>query len=462
MVFELENKSTEREIICCNDSKVRSVMTYRRRNIKKRRRNKSSPQTTSESKKHRQSEVVSPVPALPSLAKTDLNTESDTESTVFEPALSEIKSETDIETNSLESVDKYFEEIDNSNTNMANTSSVGDLGPEPSQMSQSILTGDNGAQHFMNSEPSFVPPHGVQQQSINSHNLGDQGYMSPHATQPHPMNFAPQMQHMVNMSPHMQHMQTPPPQSLPPPMYMPQGLSDEDICRIAEKMKQLLSKEINILVEKTVAVKVAPLQTEITNLKTSLAKVQKDLKDVTVRNDDLEQYSRRSCLRISGIPEQGIDDTTKAVLDLADKCGVNVRVEDIDRSHRVGKPKTIETDDGEDFGSISDEPQPQPQAPTQSREIIVKFRSSDARLELLKARKFCRERKLKIYINEDLTKTRKNLAFACRKLKKDAKSTVAKTWVYNGNVFIQDNDDNKVRVTTMEDLDPYIPKPDDH
>ena len=47
-------------------------------------------------------------------------------------------------------------------------------------------------------------------------------------------------------------------------------------------MKQLLSKEINILVEKTVAVKVAPLQTEITKLKTSLAKVQKDLKDVTV------------------------------------------------------------------------------------------------------------------------------------------------------------------------------------
>ena len=91
----------------------------------------------------------------------------------------------------------------------------------------------------------------------------------------------------------------------------------------------------------------------------------------------------------------------------------------------------------------------------------LKFRSSDARLELMKARKFCRERKLKIYINEDLTKTRKNLAFACRKLKKDAKSTVAKTWVYNGNVFIQDNDDNKVRVTTMEDLDPYIPKPDE-
>ena len=93
--------------------------------------------------------------------------------------------------------------------------------------------------------------------------------------------------------------------------------------------------------------------------------------------------------------------------------------------------------------------------PTRAREIIVKFRSHGARLQLLKGRAFFRERNENIFINEDLTKTRKNLAYACRKLKKDLNSSIVKTWVYNGNVYIQDSDENKVLVSCSDDLDPY-------
>ena len=431
-----------------------SVMTYRRRN-KKRRRNKSSPQIASSSKKHRQSEAASAtldVPDLSSaLGRTDFeqNTNSEAELLVNQSDLSDIRSETDLETNSLDSVDRYFEAVDKSSATMASS----DL--DPSQQSQSILTGVNGAHQFMNNDPGYMPPQDAQQHTMNNQNMGDPGYMSPHAQQPHqqphPMNFAPpQMQHMMNMSPHVQpHLQAAPHS----PMIVQQRLSDEDIARIVIKMQEVLGKQIDKLVEQKVAVKVASLQSEVNTLQTSLAKVQKDLKDVIVRNDDLEQYSRRSCLRISGIPEDGNDDTTRAVLDLAHRCGANINQDDIDRSHRVGRPKETAIDE-EDIADISDEQQ----VSAKSREIIVKFHSYGARLQLLKGRKFFRERNIKIFINEDLTKTRKNLAFSCRKLRKDPRSTVAKTWVYNGNVFIQDNDDNKVRVTSLEDLNPYMPE----
>ena len=96
--------------------------------------------------------------------------------------------------------------------------------------------------------------------------------------------------------------------------------------------------------------------------------------------------------------------------------------------------------------------------PIRAREIIVKFRTHGARLQMLKGRDFFCERKEKIFINEDLTKTRKNLAFTCRKLKKDTNSSIVRTWIYNGNVFIQDSDENKVRVSCLEDLDTYKPE----
>ena len=60
-----------------------------------------------------------------------------------------------------------------------------------------------------------------------------------------------------------------------PPMIVQQNLSDDDVLRIALKMQELLSKEIDKLVEQTVTLKVAPLQTEVDNLNKSLFKVQK-------------------------------------------------------------------------------------------------------------------------------------------------------------------------------------------
>ena len=186
-----------------------------------------------------------------------------------------------------------------------------------------------------------------------------------------------------------------------------------------------------------------------------MAKVEKELKKALVRNDDLEQYSRRPCLRVSGIPETQGEDTTEIVLDLAKRCGAKIGVDDIDVSHRVG-PRTSNAQDDGNIADIADEPQER-----KHREIIVKFRKHGARLQLLKGRAYFRTKKEKVYINEDLCKPRKNIAFACRQLRKNEDSPIVKTWVYNGNVYIQDKDDNKLRITSLDELEPFKPPEED-
>ena len=157
--------------------------------------------------------------------------------------------------------------------------------------------------------------------------------------------------------------------------------------------------------------------------------------------DDLEQYSRRSCVRIAGIPERDNENTDDHVLDLAARLDIGIGPRDIDRSHRVGPISS-------DTNSIGDDAQPR-----RPREIIVKLKGYQARLRLLQGRKTLRQNKENVYINEDLTKTRKSLAFECRKLRRERK--ILKTWVYDGNIFVTERGGSKLKVTQDSELDEY-------
>ena len=119
------------------------------------------------------------------------------------------------------------------------------------------------------------------------------------------------------------------------------------MVRIAMKMKELLSADIKAMVDAAIE----PLRTEVDEVKASLAKVQQELKQATVRNDDLEQYSRRACLRIAGINETSNEDVAKKVMELIlqnpipDCPGFNQELLEISRRgrHQVGNrtPETI-------------------------------------------------------------------------------------------------------------------------
>ena len=82
------------------------------------------------------------------------------------------------------------------------------------------------------------------------------------------------------------------------------------------------------------------MREKLNKTQSDLAKVQKELKKVIVKNDD-EQYSRRSCLRIAGTnePQDGNEDVTQKVMELAQSIAAPISIHDIDRAHRVGKPR---------------------------------------------------------------------------------------------------------------------------
>lgn len=124
--------------------------------------------------------------------------------------------------------------------------------------------------------------------------------------------------------------------------------------------------------------------TVIEELKNAIVIKDHEIAALERRVDDLEQYSRRQCLRIFGVEEKDGEDTDKIVMEVAEKVGVTVQLTDIDRSHRVGVKR-------------GDRPRP----------LIAKFVSYRNRNEIFRNKK-----KLKnsgITIREDLTKVRYNL-----------------------------------------------------
>ena len=145
---------------------------------------------------------------------------------------------------------------------------------------------------------------------------------------------------------------------------------------------------------------------EISELRTRLSSLEE-------KCDDLEQYSRRNIVRIRGIAERPDEVTDEIVKELAArKLDVHIADTELVRSHRVGR----KTDDR-----------------TAPRDIIVSFTTHNVKRAIMR-----NGRKLKgtrVFINEDLTKTRGKIAWEARNLRRDGKLT--ETWTRDGTVFVK-------------------------
>lgn len=56
-----------------------------------------------------------------------------------------------------------------------------------------------------------------------------------------------------------------------------------------------------------------------------------------LEQDRAHQYSRRNSVRISGIPEKKDESTDQIVLSISESIGAYLNIDEIDRSHRVGR-----------------------------------------------------------------------------------------------------------------------------
>lgn len=205
------------------------------------------------------------------------------------------------------------------------------------------------------------------------------------------------------------------------------------------------------------------LLNEIASLKEQVASKDSEILSLQDRIDDLEQYSRRNCLRISNIPEKAGEDTDQLVCVLSEAVGVPLPVEAVERSHRLGRTR--------------DDPVPAGTAKPPPRQIIVKLQSYRHREQLMRARKNLKSVDLKatfpdlswssvpvpagrgqgsprVYLNEDLTRERARLAATARDMKKGKR--VLDTWTRDGAVFVKRLDSSIIRVTSLRQLSTYF------
>ena len=196
-------------------------------------------------------------------------------------------------------------------------------------------------------------------------------------------------------------------------------MADPDIKKAL--MECLKDKEVTSLLgevlKSAVAEMVAAKDSEIAELRDQLRRTNDQL-------NDLEQYSRRLCINVSGIPETEGESTDRIVTDLAKMAGVAVTPADIDRTHRIGKPSS-----------------------GKSRNIIVRFTNFPKRQELFNARRELRKPRTvrgstvtaetagKTFLSDNLTRQNQHTMFVARGMKKEGK--IHSAWTDVGKMKIR-------------------------
>ena len=135
--------------------------------------------------------------------------------------------------------------------------------------------------------------------------------------------------------------------------------------------------------------------------------------------DSLEQYSRRNCALIHGIPESKDEKTDDLFVQTVNQhLGVNLQLCDLDRTHRLGSKK-----------------------PNRPRPIIAKFARSNKRAQVFREKKKLKGTKL--VITESLTRRRVVMLEAARKRFGDKN-----VWSMDGEIFTKHNG----RITNVREL----------
>ena len=156
----------------------------------------------------------------------------------------------------------------------------------------------------------------------------------------------------------------------------------------------------------------------------------KNLLLTTLENsiEEAEQYSRRNNLRVANIPEKEGEDTDKIVLSIARALNADISPSDIDRSHRVGKPKR-----------------------DKHREILVKFATYRARERIYTMRSALKGSRFDgVFLYEDLTRVRSKLLYDARVKVKG--NFLRAAWSADGRLFIKDVNEKIHKLTGTEDI----------
>lgn len=172
------------------------------------------------------------------------------------------------------------------------------------------------------------------------------------------------------------------------------------------------------------------LQMENTALKTTVKNLEQKLAVNSDETDKMDQYLRRDCLELAGIPVIPNEDTNAIVCAVAKNMGVELDDCDISTSHRL----------------------PPPRRGKGTPRIIVKFVRRDKKEEFYNNRKKAGDTaelqcaaysSNRIYVNEALTPKRKVLFFKCKQVKSEKNYDYL--WTKNGKIFMRANEISEIQ-----------------
>lgn len=154
-------------------------------------------------------------------------------------------------------------------------------------------------------------------------------------------------------------------------------------------------------------------------------------------NENLEQFLREENLEIHGVPSSHGENTDDFVLKIGKAIDIDIRISDISVSHRLP-------------GGNTEKPAP----------ILVRFISRRKRNEFMKNKRLIKDKDIasfnieglgNLFINENLTRFKRELLYEARKLKKLCKYEYL--WTVNGNIYIKkDRLAQRIQINCKNDL----------
>ena len=203
---------------------------------------------------------------------------------------------------------------------------------------------------------------------------------------------------------------------------------------VATKLRKLLSPDYDHLADVVAAklsVRLKKLENELKEKDETITSLTKRLQEVEHKLDDTEQYSRRTSIRIAGVPEDATeDDVVDKVTRIFDAMKVKPT---INRVHRVG-PRNNTRARG-------------------PRPILCQFTTYPDKRVVMQSKKDIKNSYPDVYINEDLTRKRARIYFIARKLKKQGIFT--EVWTADGRICVKDQKGKIQYLTRLHELDRF-------
>ena len=188
--------------------------------------------------------------------------------------------------------------------------------------------------------------------------------------------------------------------------------------------------------------KLAVIESDLSIAKNVNSKLLEKITDLERRMNESDQYSRRECLEISGLPSSVNNDILEGtVLTILEKIGSAVPAENIEAIHRL---KSYNNTSNKVIMKLS------------RRKDVFRIFTSKNKLKGIDLSDLNIEKGTKIYINESLCNAYKSMWNECKSLK--TRGLIHSYWVYNGKLSIKEKEDSKIiNASHINDLKQFLP-----